>query len=78
MRLCHCILCHFLTPYLCYFLTPPNTSVIPVKDCWAKFLGDPTIADSILDRVTHNAYRIEIRGKSMRSQVQYGAIEKRR
>ena len=59
----------------CSFLI---TSVIPVKDCWAKFLGDPTIADSILDRVTHNAYRIEIRGKSMRSQVQYGAIEKRR
>lgn len=25
MRLCHCILCHFLTSHLCYFLTPPNT-----------------------------------------------------
>ena len=29
-------------------------------------LGDPTYADAILDRVVHNAYRIELRGGSMR------------
>ena len=29
-------------------------------------VGDPTIADSILDRLVHNAYRIELAGESMR------------
>jgi DNA replication protein DnaC len=29
-------------------------------------LGDPTLADAILDRLVHNAYRIELRGESMR------------
>ena len=28
--------------------------------------GDPTIADAILDRLVHNAYRIELSGESMR------------
>lgn len=28
--------------------------------------GDPTIADAILDRLVHNAYRIELTGESMR------------
>ena len=28
--------------------------------------GDPTYADAILDRLVHNAYRIELRGASMR------------
>jgi hypothetical protein len=28
--------------------------------------GDPTYADAILDRLVHNAYRIELRGGSMR------------
>jgi len=28
--------------------------------------GDPTYADAILDRLVHNAYRIELRGDSMR------------
>jgi DNA replication protein DnaC len=29
-------------------------------------IGDPTIADGILDRLVHNAHRIEMRGESMR------------
>jgi DNA replication protein DnaC len=29
-------------------------------------LGCPTIADAILDRLVHNAYRIELTGESMR------------
>ena len=28
--------------------------------------GDPTVADSILDRLVHNAYKINLRGESMR------------
>jgi DNA replication protein DnaC len=38
---------------------------IPV-DRWHQQIGDPTYADSILDRLVHNAYRIELRGASMR------------
>ena len=29
-------------------------------------IGDPTIADSILDRIVHDAYRIELNGESLR------------
>jgi DNA replication protein DnaC len=29
-------------------------------------IGDPTIADGILDRLVHNAHRIEMRGETMR------------
>jgi DNA replication protein DnaC len=29
-------------------------------------IGDPTLADAILDRVVHNAHRIELKGESLR------------
>jgi DNA replication protein DnaC len=38
---------------------------IPV-DGWHGQIGDPTYADAILDRVVHNAHRLELRGESMR------------
>lgn len=41
------------------------TSQLPVAD-WHDALGDPTLADAILDRLTHNAHRIDLRGESMR------------
>src|SRR3954468_3602127 len=41
------------------------TSQLPVAH-WHEQIGDPTIADSILDRLAHNAYRIELSGESMR------------
>ena len=41
------------------------TSQLPV-DSWHAQIGDPTIADSILDRLVHNAYRIEMNGESIR------------
>src|SRR5439155_22421848 len=41
------------------------TSQLPVAH-WHEQIGDPTIADSILDRLVHNAYRIELSGESMR------------
>jgi len=31
-----------------------------------KVIGEQTIADAILDRVVHNAYRIELKGESLR------------
>jgi DNA replication protein DnaC len=33
---------------------------------WHEQIGDPTVADGILDRLVHNAHRIEMRGDSMR------------
>jgi DNA replication protein DnaC len=41
------------------------TSQLPVS-AWHAQIGDPTIADSILDRLVHNAHRIEMQGDSMR------------
>jgi len=41
------------------------TSQIPV-DKWHAFIGDPTYADAILDRLVHNAHRIDLAGESLR------------
>ena len=41
------------------------TSQLPVSK-WHEQIGDPTLADGILDRLVHNAHRIEMRGESMR------------
>ena len=41
------------------------TSQIPV-DGWYDAIGDPTIADAIIDRIAHTAHRIELTGESMR------------
>jgi DNA replication protein DnaC len=41
------------------------TSQVPTEH-WHEQIGDPTIADSILDRLVHNAHRIELAGESMR------------
>lgn len=36
---------------------------------WHESIGDPTLADAILDRVIHNAYRINLTGNSMRKEM---------
>lgn len=41
------------------------TSQMPVAR-WHEQIGDPTVADGILDRLVHNAHRIEMKGDSMR------------
>ena len=41
------------------------TSQMPISH-WHEQIGDPTLADSILDRILHNAYRIELKGESLR------------
>ena len=43
------------------------TSQLPVAR-WHEQIGDPTLADGILDRLVHNAHRIEMRGDSIRKQ----------
>lgn len=40
-------------------------SQLPVKS-WHENIKDPTLADAILDRIVHNAHRIELKGESMR------------
>ncbi len=41
------------------------TSQLPV-DTWHDVIGEPTFADAILDRIVHNAYRLNLDGHSMR------------
>lgn len=41
------------------------TSQVPVKK-WHEMVGNPTFADAILDRLIHNAYRIDLKGESLR------------
>jgi len=38
---------------------------LPIKQ-WHAYIGEPTIADAILDRLVHNAHRLELTGASMR------------
>ena len=49
------------------------TSVLPVKH-WAQYVNEPTLSDSILDRVVLSSHRIEMQGNSMRRRPEYGAI----
>ncbi len=41
------------------------TSQLPPVD-WYDAIGDPTVADAILDRIVHTAHRIELKGDSLR------------
>jgi DNA replication protein DnaC len=41
------------------------TSQLPIEH-WHAYLGDPTVADAILDRLLHNAHKIHLKGESMR------------
>lgn len=41
------------------------TSQLPISR-WHEQIGDPTLADGILDRLVHNAHRLEMKGESMR------------
>lgn len=41
------------------------TSQLPVER-WHEYINDPTIADAVLDRVVHNAYKIALKGESLR------------
>ena len=43
------------------------TAQLPVA-AWHEMIGEPTIADAILDRIVHNAHRITLKGDSMRRQ----------
>jgi DNA replication protein DnaC len=49
------------------------TSQLPVAR-WHEQVGDPTVADGILDRLVHNAHRIEMKGDSMRKKHGGGGV----
>ncbi|MDD2661263.1 MAG: ATP-binding protein [Methylococcales bacterium] len=38
-------------------------------DQWYESIGDNTLADAILDRLMHNAHRINLKGESMRKNM---------
>ena len=48
------------------------TSQLPV-DVWHDYLGEPTIADAILDRLLHNKHAITLKGDSMRRKTDASA-----
>jgi len=50
------------------------TSQLPVTS-WHAQIGDPTLADSILDRLVHNAYRLDLTGESIRKKKGRGRSE---
>ena len=45
------------------------TAQLPLSG-WHDMIGEPTIADAILDRIVHNAHRIDLKGDSMRRKDQ--------
>lgn len=44
-------------------------SQLPVSE-WYKLVGNPTVADALMDRLLHNGHRVELRGESMRKLAQ--------
>jgi hypothetical protein len=49
------------------------TSQLPVSK-WYEYLADPTLADAILDRILHQAHRIELKGGSLRKRENLSEI----
>lgn len=43
-------------------------SQIPI-DKWHELIGDPIVADALLDRLIHNAHKIQMKGESMRKKI---------
>lgn len=51
------------------------TSQLPVEE-WHQIIGDATVADAIMDRLAHNAYRIALKGESVRKLKGRGSNQK--
>lgn len=49
------------------------TSQLPVPS-WHEWIADPTLGDAILDRLVHNAHRLELKGESMRRRAARRAV----
>ncbi len=44
------------------------TSQVPLKQ-WFESIGDPVVADAVMDRLVNGSYRIEMQGESMRKMI---------
>lgn len=44
------------------------TSQVPVA-AWHDIIGESTVADAVLDRIIHQAYRLELKGESLRKKL---------
>jgi DNA replication protein DnaC len=55
-----------LAGYTVLYLRAPRLFESLQPSDWHPNIGDPTLADAICDRLFHNAYKIELRGNSMR------------
>jgi hypothetical protein len=53
---------------LTYIADALITSQLPVNR-WHEVIGDPTLADAILDRIIHRAHRIDLKGPSLRRRL---------
>jgi hypothetical protein len=51
------------------------TSQLPIAN-WHGWLGDPTVVDAVLDRLVHNAYKLDLRGNSKRKEKAPASNEK--
>src|SRR3990172_12180287 len=51
------------------------TSQLPIEH-WHEYIGDPTLADAILDRLVHSAHKIHLEGESMRKRTANSKTEK--
>jgi len=51
------------------------TAQIPVSH-WHEIIGESTVADAILDRIVHNAQRVELKGESLRKIMKANKNEK--
>jgi len=51
------------------------TSQLPIEH-WHEYIGDPTLADAILDRLVHSAHKIHLEGESMRKRAANGKTAK--
>jgi DNA replication protein DnaC len=47
------------------------TSQLPIEN-WHEYIGDPTLADAILDRLVHSAHKIHLEGESIRKRKANG------
>jgi DNA replication protein DnaC len=52
-------------------------SQVPIKS-WHELIANPTVADAILDRLVHNAHKIDLQGGSMRKQLKGIEIEEQK
>ncbi len=52
------------------------TSQLPIEK-WHEYLADPTLADAILDRIVHDAYKINLKGESMRKRKSKIRVQKK-